>query len=135
MTEKRMLETDYVRALLGRTSLTLRDVRLFRRNTGTIQLEDRVFRAGVPGQCDLYALGRGGWHGEIECKRYGKLSDPQARWRDWCISWGVPWLLLEVARGETPAVTLARWEASVAAWLPEHLRPRERPASSPSPPA
>ena len=66
MTTKPTLETDYVRSLMQRTSLELRDVRLFRRNVGVVKLEDRVFRASIPGQCDLYVIGRGGWHGEVE---------------------------------------------------------------------
>lgn len=103
------LETDYVHALLARAPLEFPDVRLFRRNTGIIQLESRVFRASIPGQCDLYAIGKGGRHYEVECKRFGRMSEPQARWREWCATWGVPWLLLEVRRTELPAETLSRW--------------------------
>jgi hypothetical protein len=103
------LETAYVHDLMARATPVFPDVRMFRRNTGIIQLESRVFRAGIPGQCDLYAIGKGARHFEIECKRFGKLSEPQERWRDWCRSWGIPWLLLEVAKGEVPAETVHRW--------------------------
>jgi hypothetical protein len=107
------LETDYVHALMARASVALPDVRLFRRNTGLIRLEHkgdpRVFRAGIPGQADIYALGRGGQHYEIEVKRFGKLSEAQERWRDWCRSWDVPWLLLEVRRAEPETETVHRW--------------------------
>ena len=109
MPVKRTLETDYIRALLARTSVEFRDVRLFRRNTGIIALEDRVFRAGIPGQADLYALARGGKHYEIECKRFGKLSEAQDRWMEWCAQWDIPWLLLSVDKAEQPSETVDRW--------------------------
>lgn len=92
-----------------RVSLEVRSVTLFRRNTGLIKLDKRVFRAGIPGQCDLYGIGTGGTHFEIECKRFGKLSPAQQGWRDWCLERGVPWLLLEVRRGELEAATIDRW--------------------------
>jgi hypothetical protein len=113
----RTLESDYQRALLERVSLEFRDYRFFRRNTGTIRLEDRVFRAGIPGQCDLYVLGRGGWHGEVELKRYGKLSEKQDQWRKWCDGFGVPWLLLEARKSEQPTETVSRWIVEVRSWL------------------
>ena len=103
------LETEYVRSLLARTSVEFSDVRLLRRNTGVIALEDRVFRAGIPGQADLYALARGGRHYEIECKRFKKLSAAQERWRDWCAQWEIPWLILEVDKTEQPSETVDRW--------------------------
>jgi hypothetical protein len=121
MSSKRVLETDLVRALIANASLTLRDVRLFRRNVGLVKLQDRVFRAGVPGQCDIYCIGRGGWHGEVECKRYGKLSAEQVYWRDWCRAWGIPWMLLEAHKGELPVATVDRWLAELRAWLPSGL--------------
>lgn len=112
-----MNETDYVRVLMARTSVELRDHRLFRRNVGAVKLEDRVFRAGIPGQADVYVLGRGGWHGEIECKRFSGLSETQVRWRDWCLSWQIPWLLLEVRKAELPLDTIQRWMLELREWL------------------
>lgn len=114
MTTRVPLEGDYQRALLARCALEFRDVRFFRRNTGMIQLEERVFRAGIPGQCDLYAIGRGGRHYEIEIKRFGKLSPAQEAWRDWCKQWGVPWTCLSVKRGEPVPETMARWMGELA---------------------
>jgi hypothetical protein len=114
---RRLLETDYLHALLGRVSLEFRDHRFFRRNTGIIKLEDRVFRAGIPGQCDLYVIGRGGWHGEVEIKRYTRLSPAQENWRDWCVSWNVPWLVLDVSKSENPPETISRWVNEVSEWL------------------
>lgn len=106
----RTLESDYGASLQARCSIEFRDVRLFKRSTGVIQLEERVFRAGIPGQCDFYALGKGGRHYEIELKRErGRLSEAQGAWKDWCLTWGIPWILLQVQRGEAPPVTIARW--------------------------
>jgi hypothetical protein len=114
---KRTLEADYGSALMARTSLELRDHRLFKRSTGVIKVEDRVFRAAIKGQADIYVIGRGGWHGEIELKRFTKLTEAQEHWRSWCHAWGVPWLLLEVQRTETPPETIARWMGILSAWL------------------
>lgn len=86
-------------------------VRAFVRSVGVFELEDgRVFKAGLKGQCDLYAVARGGLHLEIELKaEKGRLSKEQMAWRDFCREWGVPWLLLQPTRGETVEATLARW--------------------------
>src|SRR5580698_4791972 len=111
------LETEYVRGLMARAAVEIPDVRLFRRNTGMVPVDDRVFRAGIPGQCDLYALAKGGRHYEIECKRFGRLSEAQGRWQAWCLMWGVPWLLLEVRRTEQPAETVTRWVREVSAFV------------------
>lgn len=114
----RTLEGDYMRALLARVALEFRDHRFFRRNTGTIKLDERVFRAGIAGQSDLYVLGKGGWHGEVELKRYTSLSDAQKQWREWCMAWGVPWLLLEAHKEEAPPATIERWVRELRGWLP-----------------
>lgn len=116
---KRDLEGTYQRALLARVALEFRHVRFFRRNVGLVELEGgRMFRAGIKGQADLYALAKGGWHGEVEVKRYGRLSEAQARWRDWCSEWHVSWILVEAEKAETPAQTIERWVGELAAWLP-----------------
>ena len=121
MTTKPTLETDYVRSLMQRTSLELRDVRLFRRNVGVVKLEDRVFRASLPGQCDVWIVGRGGWYGELEIKRFGVLSSSQLHWRDWCAEWGVPWNCLAARREESMSQTVDRWMKEIRLWLPDRL--------------
>jgi hypothetical protein len=98
--------------------MALVDVRLFRRNVGLIRMEDsRFFRASIPGQCDLYALTRGGGHCEIEVKRFGKLSKEQEVWRDFCVEWEIPWTLVRVERGEQPGVTIDRWLGELRAFI------------------
>lgn len=84
-------------------------VRLFRRNVGSMMVDDRYFKAGIKGQCDLYAIDRAAGHYEIEVKRFGKLSPNQVVWRDWCREWGVPWKLIVVHLDELPAQTIERW--------------------------
>lgn len=117
---KRTLEVDYQKALLLRTSLEFRDHAFFARKTGAIKVEDRYFRAGIKGQADLYVIGRGGWHGEVELKRDGDLSEAQAHWRDWCQARSVPWLLLRAFRKEEqPPQTIERWLRELRAWLPD----------------
>lgn len=111
-------EADYMRALMSRASSELPHVRLFRRNVGMTSVGGRTFRSGIKGQCDLYVLARGGWYGEVELKRYTKLSEDQERWRDWCNQWGVPWVCLSVSKGEEPAATLARWCGELRQFVP-----------------
>ena len=104
------LEVAYQRSFMARAALALPHVRLFRRNTGLIKMSDgRFFRASIPGQCDLFGIDKSSRHYEIEIKRFTKLSPEQVVWRDWCWKWPVPWLLLEVRKGELPSVTVERW--------------------------
>lgn len=114
----RHLEGDYLRALLAFVSRAFPSHRFFRRNVGLVKLsESRIFKAGIPGQCDLYVLGRGGWHGEVEIKRFGKLTEEQEHWRQWCKEWEIPWLLLEARKDEAPAATIQRWATELRPWL------------------
>lgn len=103
------LEGDYTRALVVRSRTAFQTVSLFRRNIGAIRVQDRMFKAGIPGQADVYAVADGGQHFEIEIKRHGRLSPNQERWREWCQNRGVPWALLDVVPGEMPAQTIERW--------------------------
>lgn len=119
MISKGWLEVDYQRALLVRAASEFPHVRLFRRNVGLVKMSDgRMFRASIPGQCDLYAMARGGWYGEVEVKRWGKLSAEQEKWRDWCLEWRVPWALLEADKSEAPIETVDRWVEELFLWLP-----------------
>lgn len=106
---KPWLETDYVHALCQHAGARFPSVRLFRRNVGSMMVDERFFRAGIKGQCDLYAIDRMGSHYEIEVKRFGKLSPAQIAWRDWCLEWGVPWKMLVVHLDELPMQTIERW--------------------------
>ena len=65
---------------------------------------------GIKGQCDLFGLVRGGQHIELELKsKNGRLSPEQAAWRDWCLSYEVPWVMLQAERGEADEATVERW--------------------------
>ena len=112
-----MLESDYMHALLVRAPREFPAVSLFRRNVGAVRLEGRYFRAGIEGQADLYGIGRGGRHYEIECKRFTGLSPAQKRWREWCAERKVPWLMLRVQIGELPAQTIERWVGELRLFL------------------
>jgi hypothetical protein len=114
-----MLESDLQAALLIAAPYHLPHLRLFRRNVGKFKLANhdgstRVLRVGIPGQCDLYGLLRGGRHVELELKsRSGRLEDDQKSWRDACQAWGIPWLLLKAERGETKEQTVDRWISEI----------------------
>lgn len=107
---KKMSETDMLHAFLYAAGAALPNLRLFRRNVGVVKLENRVLRAGIKGQADLYGYERGtGRAVEIEVKLFGKLTPEQERWRDWCREWGVRWLLLAARKEEATGETLTRW--------------------------
>lgn len=116
-------EAPLMRAFLGRASIEFLNVRLFRRNVGMMQVKDRIFKAGIAGQCDLYGYTKGGIALEVEIKAAnGVLNPEQARWRDWCLAWGVPWLLLRAQASELPVQTVERWCTEFRDFL-ETLKP------------
>lgn len=109
-------ETDYLHDFIARSAIVFRDVRVIRRNTGAVRIptlpgeKQRFFHSGKAGQCDTYAIGRGGLHYELEGKSlHGQLNPAQKRWRDWCVSWEIPWMLLRPMPGEQPTETVQRW--------------------------
>lgn len=109
-----MNESQYQRLLLLEAPRKLPDVRLFRRNVGQGQYVGdgvhRVVTFGIKGQSDCYAIVRGGKLVELEIKALGgSLTKEQRAWRDFCQSWGVPWLLLKPLKDEAVDATIARW--------------------------
>jgi hypothetical protein len=73
-------------------------------------------KAGVEGQCDIYLLLRGGRIVEVETKaRRGVLSPAQRAWRAFCLEWGIPHIVLQEKRGETPDETVNRWLGEIRA--------------------
>ena len=115
-------ESDLMRAYQEAIPYHLPNVRIFRRNIMAAHLSGGHFvRAGIPGQCDLYAYvkGRdsiGPWPDapaipiEIECKgARAKWTDAQKKWRAFCEEWRIPYLALEARKDETPGETIVRW--------------------------
>jgi len=73
-------------------------------------IENRVLRAGIKGQCDLYAIERGGRHFEIELKGpTGSLRPEQRLWKEFCEFWGVSYMLLRMNIGESAESAASRW--------------------------
>lgn len=108
----KLSETELLHQLILRAPAVLPDVRVFRRNVGLFRsLEGkRAIYIGVEGQCDAYALLRGGRHIEIEAKAAkGTLANAQKAWRAWCERWDVPYLVIRARRDETPDETVNRW--------------------------
>jgi hypothetical protein len=110
------LETPLQIALLLATPARLPAMRLFRRNIGVARMRGgHVVEFAIAGQCDLYAITRGGGHIEVELKsERGTLSKVQREWRDWCLEMSVPYLLLRAARGETIEQSVDRWCGELA---------------------
>jgi len=114
-----MREGDLQRLFLISAAERIPNLRLFRRNVGSVQMEDgRRFRSGIPGMADLY----GYWQDsagrsrpiEIEIKGLkGRLSKEQEAWRDWCLVHAVPWVLLYPLKDEPPEHTMIDWITSV----------------------
>lgn len=104
------LESELQAALLLAAPACLPRVRLFRRNIGKAKKNGYTVQFGITGQCDLYALVRGGRHIEIELKSAtGTLEPEQKDWRAWCERWEIPYLLLSGEVGETVKETVERW--------------------------
>ena len=103
-----MIESEMRRALLAAAPHALPNVRLFARNVGFFKLQTgHGFKAGIKGQADIWGFLRGGKSIELELKtKRGKLSPDQERWRDFCLEWGVIYLLLEARDDANP---IARW--------------------------
>lgn len=91
----------------------LPEVRLFRRNVGSATLRGGYkVQFALPGQCDLYALARGGRHIEVELKAAGKRIIPgsdQDIWQIWCRVWDVPHIVLVGRKEESVEKTVERW--------------------------
>lgn len=103
-------ESDLQWALLAAAPAAIPQLRLFRRNVGTVRVHNRVMRFGVAGQADLYGIFRGGRHLEVELKAAGgRLSPEQRAWRDFCLSWQIPHVLLVGGADERIEQTVARW--------------------------
>lgn len=109
-----MIETDLLALFIRRAPAVCPTVRVFRRNIirRKVVIEGRevMLVNGIPGQGDAEAIVRGGRHIEIETKAAkGRMRDRQEAWRAWCVSWGVPHLVLRARAGEEPSATVERW--------------------------
>lgn len=104
------LESQLQARLLLVAPERLPTLRLFRRNISTVNLRGYKVQFGIPGQGDLYGLVRGGRHLEIELKSAtGSLNPEQRAWREWCIGWGIPHVVLKARKDETVEETVERW--------------------------
>jgi len=55
---------------------------------------------------------------EVELKSANKKLDPdQVTWRDWCVEWGIPHIVLTAAKRETEKQTVDRWCVELGALL------------------
>lgn len=116
-----MIETELRREYVAACTAEIRDVRLFIRNIATLEIEDRVIKAGVKGQADAW-----GWLFrspypvplEIELKNVKTPQSPhQKAWAAYCQAKSVPYLLLRARKGETPPEIIARWVRETNEWL------------------
>ena len=106
-----MTETQLLHLLLQRAPAVFPDARLFRRNVGLYYTKDgRPVRVGIEGQADAYALLRGGLLVEVETKAArGRMSEPQHRWRDFCVAMGIPHVVLIASKSATPQEIVSEW--------------------------
>jgi hypothetical protein len=106
------LESTLQAALLEAAPRELPGVRLFRRNVGVAKMRGATLRFSIPGQADIYGYIKGdpARAVEIELKSAtGTLEPDQRRWRDWCVAWGVPHIVLKAKKDESVEQTVARW--------------------------
>lgn len=113
------LESTLQTALLLALPARLPDVRFFRRNVGAAKFGGATVRFAIKGQCDLYAVTRGGRrHLECELKAYGERLKPDQRaWQAWCKEWEIPHIVLTGGKDETVEETVDRWIGELAAIL------------------
>lgn len=104
------LESQLQARLLLVAPERLPDLRLFRRNVGTVNMYGRKVHFAIAGQCDLYGIFRGGKHIEIELKGVKTpVSQEQMIWSSWCVEWGVTHVFLRAKKDETVEQTVERW--------------------------
>lgn len=105
------LESQLQSALLLAAPARIPDLRLFRRNIGEAKLRGGyTVQFGIPGQCDLYGIVRGGSHLEVELKGVKTpMSVEQRVWAEWCAEWGIPHIVLRAKKDETISQTVDRW--------------------------
>lgn len=100
-------------ALLRDAPRVLPNARFFIRARGEAKMASgNTVSFGIDGQCDLYLFVKnsGGRHIECELKKStGTLRPDQKVWRDFCLAWGIPWILLKGGQGETVEQTMTRW--------------------------
>lgn len=88
-------------------------VRMFIRNVGAIEVDGRVFRAGIKGQSDIYGYVLRQPFAipfEVECKNIRTPeSAAQTTWAAFCKQWNIPRLTIRAIRGESPEEILDRW--------------------------
>lgn len=121
------LESQLQAALLLEAPASIPELRLFRRNITKARIRGYVVHFGLPGQCDLYGLVRGGGHLEIELKAAGKRIVPESdqdKWRTWCLEWEIPHIVLTGAKEETVEQTVIRWRDELRRLLSESKRQR-----------
>lgn len=124
-------ETFLMRGLMSRAAVQIPDLRLFRRNVGTMQLNGRVFKAGIKGQADIYGYIKGGQVIEIETKSArGTLNENQERWKAWCEGWGIRYVLLKRIPNEHHLDTVRRWIAELKEIVAEKKARAVRPGLS-----
>ena len=117
------LESQLQQRLLLSAPSRLPDIRFFRRNVGKVKVtrkdgKEYTMRFALPGQCDLYGITRGGRHLECELKGPGKKLEPdQVKWRDWCLEWRIPHIVLTAQKNELETQTVERWLDELGALL------------------
>ena len=112
---RKRLESTYQSRLLLEAPKTLPDLRLFRRQIMSGVIDGRRMSAGIAGQSDVYGFWRGGRAVELELKGpTGNPTPAQKVWREFCLAWGIPHLVLKPQRGESVDETVGRWLREIA---------------------
>ena len=116
---KASTESELQWALLKAAPARIVDIRLFRRNVGTVRVGQRVMRFGIAGQCDIQGLWKRGVALELELKTAtGRLSPEQRAWQAFCEAWSIPHMVLRGAVDETTEQTVERWLGEIDAARP-----------------
>ena len=97
-----MTEVELRRLYVARATREFPTTRFFIENVGTAMIGESRVRFGIKGKPDISAITRPNLLSYIELKniRTPHTKEQQA-WQAWCVSWGIPYLLLR-AQSDDP---------------------------------
>ena len=119
-----MTELDLMWLFMAAIPKAIPTARPFRRTVVNVEAKSKEtgrsfrVRAGIQGQSDIYVLVKPGRIVEVETKaRRGVLSPAQKSWQSFCLSWGIPHLVLRELPQETAEQTVSRWVEELRACI------------------
>lgn len=120
-----IIEKELISELLRVSKVRIPDLLLFKRETGVERMGASkklpVRRVGTPGQSDLWGIWTGAIHIEIEIKSSkARLLPSQLTWKTFCLSNGIPHLVLQAIPNESIEDEVERWCKRIESTRPKN---------------